>query len=406
MSSQQVGAAAVLSVLMFGVGTARAIEVRAREVPEREATEAVTPDPESDASAAITSTYRESGSPAETPGLTFRSGDDGSDRSSVVAAATDGTYTGTVGGSSPFSLTVSGNKITSWTVQNLNCPNFTVTQSGITTSCSIAGNNSFTCGGLGCSLSGNMRISGSFSGNTVSGTFDADYQPFGSCCSFRGLALSATRASTPNAPSNLVATARSDDEIELDWTDNSNNETEFRVESKTASSSFVDIGAVGANIHEASVTGLNPSTTYTFRVRARNASGNSGYSNEASATTFGGPSVCTANSTTLCLNNDRFKVQATFETAQPQSGQAQVVELTTDTGYLWFFSSTNVEAVIKVINACSFNNRYWVFAGGLTDVRVVLTVTDTQTGAVKTYTNPLGTKFAPIQDTSAFATCP
>jgi hypothetical protein len=45
-------------------------------------------------------------------------------------------------------------------------------------------------------------------------------------------------------------------------------------------------------------------------------------------------------------------------------------------------------------------------AGGLTDVNVILTVTDTQTGVIKTYTNPQGTPFQPIQDTDAFATCP
>jgi hypothetical protein len=35
-----------------------------------------------------------------------------------------------------------------------------------------------------------------------------------------------------------------------------------------------------------------------------------------------------------------------------------------------------------------------------------LTVTDTQTGTIETYTNPQGTPFEPIQDTNAFATCP
>ena len=82
------------------------------------------------------------------------------------------------------------------------------------------------------------------------------------------------------------------------------------------------------------------------------------------------------------------------------------VKLTGDTGYLFFFSPSNVEAVIKVLNACSVNNRYWVFAGGLTDVRTIVTVTDTQRNAVRTYINPQGTAYAPIQDTSAFATCP
>jgi hypothetical protein len=120
----------------------------------------------------------------------------------------------------------------------------------------------------------------------------------------------------------------------------------------------------------------------------------------------GGPSVCIPNATTLCLNSDRFKVQATFLTGAGASGNAQVVELTEDTGYLWFFSASNVEVVVKVLNACAFNSRYWVFAGGLTDVRVVMTVTDTNNGTVRTYINPQGTPFQPIQDTSAFATCP
>jgi hypothetical protein len=39
-------------------------------------------------------------------------------------------------------------------------------------------------------------------------------------------------------------------------------------------------------------------------------------------------------------------------------------------------------------------------------VKVHLTVTDTRTGAVKTYDNPQGTAFRPIQDSGAFATCP
>ena len=114
---------------------------------------------------------------------------------------------------------------------------------------------------------------------------------------------------------------------------------------------------------------------------------------------------CTASPTTLCLNDDRFQVQATFTTGG-QSGTAQVVELTPDTGSLWFFNSSNVEAVVKVLNGCGTNNRYWVFAGGLTNVRTVITVTDTETGATRTYVNPQNTAFQPIQDTNAFATCP
>jgi hypothetical protein len=108
----------------------------------------------------------------------------------------------------------------------------------------------------------------------------------------------------------------------------------------------------------------------------------------------------------LCLQDGRFQVTATYNTGTGISGNAVTVPLTSDTGYLWFFGATNVEAVVKVIDGCGLNNRYWVFAGGLTNVRVVLTVRDTATGAVKTYTNPQGKAFQPVQDTGAFATCP
>ncbi len=119
------------------------------------------------------------------------------------------------------------------------------------------------------------------------------------------------------------------------------------------------------------------------------------------STTSGAP--CVASATTLCLNNSRFQVQAQWQTADGTSGQAQVVDLTTDTGYMWFFASSNVELVLKVLNGCPLNNSFWVFAGGLTNVRVLITVTDTVTGTVKSFMNPQGTAFQPIQDTSAFS---
>ncbi|MGH9361907.1 MAG: fibronectin type III domain-containing protein, partial [Thermoanaerobaculia bacterium] len=211
----------------------------------------------------------------------------------------------------------------------------------------------------------------------------------------------------PAAPSNLVATAASTTQVNLAWQDNSSNETEFRVEISIALGSFADIGGVGASATAAQVTGLTPGTIYSFRVRARNATGDSAYSNIASATTFSPPGPCVASPTALCLNNDRFRVEALWQTATA-SGAGQGVELTADTGYLWFFGATNVEVVIKVLDACAIPGapRYWVFAGGLTNVRTIIAVTDTQNGGTRTYENPQGTPFQPIKDTSAFATCP
>ncbi|HKV10460.1 MAG TPA: hypothetical protein VJ725_20130 [Thermoanaerobaculia bacterium] len=115
------------------------------------------------------------------------------------------------------------------------------------------------------------------------------------------------------------------------------------------------------------------------------------------------PGTCTASATRLCLNGGRFAVDARWTRPDGGSDLGRAVSLTPDTGYFWFFDSANVEMVIKVIDGCGVNNRFWVFAGGLTDVRVRITVTDTATGAVQSYTNPQGTAFRPIQDTGAFA---
>ncbi len=125
----------------------------------------------------------------------------------------------------------------------------------------------------------------------------------------------------------------------------------------------------------------------------------------ASPKTMSSETACAADATTLCLNSGQFRVQTQWTTPQGQSGVGQAVALTSDTGYFWFFSSNNVEMVVKAVTGCGFNSRYWVFAGGLTNINVVMSVTDTLTGAVKTYTNPQSTPFQPLQDTSAFV-CP
>lgn len=105
------------------------------------------------------------------------------------------------------------------------------------------------------------------------------------------------------------------------------------------------------------------------------------------------------------VQGGRFEIQARWRSAD-QEGQAQPVELTDDSVYFYFFNPQNVEMVVKVLDACPSSGHFWVFAGGLTNVEVELTVTDRASGQTKTWMNPLGTPFMPIQDTRAFATCP
>jgi hypothetical protein len=148
-------------------------------------------------------------------------------------------------------------------------------------------------------------------------------------------------------------------------------------------------------------------STGTWTVAANNAdpsfkSGNYTLSLHCSA-----PPSCTADDTTLCLGiNGRFAVKASFDTGSGTTGAAHVGSLTTDTGYLWFFSPSNVEIVVKVLDACTLSGKFWVFAGGLTNVGVRMTVTDTSTGTTNVYATHPNTTFQPLQDTSAFATCP
>jgi titin len=95
----------------------------------------------------------------------------------------------------------------------------------------------------------------------------------------------------PDAPSNLTAAAVSSSQIDLAWSDNSNNEDGFKIERCTGAgcSNFAQIDQVGAGVVTYSDNGLSASTTYRYRVRAFNANGDSGYSNIAEATTQAPP---------------------------------------------------------------------------------------------------------------------
>ncbi len=114
--------------------------------------------------------------------------------------------------------------------------------------------------------------------------------------------------------------------------------------------------------------------------------------------------ACVPSVTAMCLANGRFRVEVQWRrsAADPFSA-GRAVPITSDTGYFWFFDSGNIELVVKVLNGCTIDAAYWVFAGGLTNVELDLKVTDVQTGQVRNYPNPPGTAFVPVQDTSAFA---
>jgi hypothetical protein len=113
------------------------------------------------------------------------------------------------------------------------------------------------------------------------------------------------------------------------------------------------------------------------------------------------PEACGSDGQTLCLNNSRFRVSVTWRDFSGNTGVGHAVGLTSDTGYFWFFSDTNVELVLKVLDGRGLNGKFWVFYGALSNVSYTITVTDTVTGMSKTYNNASGS-FGSVGDTTAF----
>lgn len=223
------------------------------------------------------------------------------------------------------------------------------------------------------------------------------------------VASGGTPGRRPAAPSNLVAIGSSTTGIALTWTDHANNETGFSIEQRTIAGDFQPVATVGPNATGTQVAELSPSSFHLFRVRALGSGGTaSPFSNVAGAATLGEIAACVDGPTVLCLNEDRFRVEVDWRIPDGTSGEGQAIPLAVapDSGLLYFFQVTNIEMLVKALNACGVNGRYWVFFAATTNVEFAVVVTDTETGASRAYYNPLGRPAPPVQDTNAFATCP
>ncbi|CAG1017797.1 hypothetical protein BURC_02493, partial [Burkholderiaceae bacterium] len=93
----------------------------------------------------------------------------------------------------------------------------------------------------------------------------------------------------PAAPSNLIATQASASQINLAWTDNSNNESGFNIERSSNGVNWTPLTGVGINATSYQNISLTCGTTYHYRVYAYNAVGNSPHSNTSTATTMACP---------------------------------------------------------------------------------------------------------------------
>ena len=105
----------------------------------------------------------------------------------------------------------------------------------------------------------------------------------------------AVEEEVPAAPSELIATAVSKGQVDLYWQDKSPNETGFKIERKTGSENFTEIGISATNTAKFSDKTVSLNTTYTYRVISVNELGNAAaYSNESSVKSIDLPKLTTA----------------------------------------------------------------------------------------------------------------
>ena len=121
---------------------------------------------------------------------------------------------------------------------------------------------------------------------------------------------------------------------------------------------------------------------------------------------------CEPDDEVLCIDDqpgDRRFAVSLFFSAGADSGNARAISLEPlgidDGGILYFFTPENPEVLVKVVNGCSFNDRYWVFAAATTTLGYALEVEDTRTRARKIYRNPDDQAAETITDIDAFGGC-
>jgi hypothetical protein len=116
---------------------------------------------------------------------------------------------------------------------------------------------------------------------------------------------------------------------------------------------------------------------------------------------------CSPAPTAPCVQQGRFQAEVSWRNFDGATGVGTSVSSDAeDSALFWFFQAENWELLVKVIDGCSNNGHFWVFAAATTNVEYTLRVTDTLTGVFQEYVNPLGTASAAITDTAALATCP
>ncbi|HSV85822.1 MAG TPA: fibronectin type III domain-containing protein [Levilinea sp.] len=147
----------------------------------------------------------------------------------------------------------------------------------------------------------------------------------------------------PAAPTTLTATAQAGPQVQLAWRDNANNETGFVVERATDGVTFSVLTSVGVNTTSYVDTAVTPGITYTYRVKAVNAGGDSAYTNTASATIPAPPAAPSNLAGTTFRQGGNARVTLTWnDNSNNESGFT--IQRATNLNFTAGLNSTNVGA--------------------------------------------------------------
>ena len=198
----------------------------------------------------------------------------------------------------------------------------------------------------------------------------------------------------PRAPTGLQVIATGSDSVKLTWTDESNNENGFDVESRLQGARWQLALKLPADTESADVTGLRSGGRYDFRVRSYNRGGR-GSSN---VVTLVLPTVeytdCEPTAAQITFEHG-FTVSMCIE-YENEDGQTVKEDATNygldsrESGLLYFFDRDNAEVLIKVLDACKENDHRWVFVAPVTTLAFNLRVDEVGSGLFWKHRNPRG----------------
>ena len=130
-----------------------------------------------------------------------------------------------------------------------------------------------------------------------------------------------TVVAPPNAPTGLIATTVTYNQVNLAWTDNATDESAYEVQRASGGGSYSTVATPPVSATSYSDTSVSPSTAYTYKVRALKGATPSSFSNVLPVTTLAQPSG------SINLSANGFKVKGLQQVDLSWSGATTAVDI-------------------------------------------------------------------------------